>query len=109
MANRNSSAKATLNATEVAHPMGYSLQNPHGITHIAEADVYDYANMRANQLAALMLMMSGDGVDVFNGLGHAAKDSLLWLAQQLAFEVADMMPIVGGQVAAAALRPGAPQ
>lgn len=109
MANRNNSTQATSIATEVARPAGYVLQLPHGTAHITEGDAYDHASMRANQLAALMLMMSGDGVGVFNNLGDAAKDSLLWLAQQLAFEVADMMPIVGGQVAATALKSGAKQ
>lgn len=107
MANRNSSMKATPGATEVARRTGFTLQLPHGVTHIAEGDVYDHASMRANQLAALMLMMSGDGLDVFNNLGHSTKDSLLWLAQQLAMEVADMMPIVGGQVAPATIESGA--
>jgi len=99
--------QATSSATEVVRPTGFTLQLQHGVAHIAQGDVYDHASMRANQLAALMLIMSGDGVEVFDNLGRSAKDSLLWLAQQLAFEVADMMPIVGGQVAATTLKSGA--
>lgn len=100
MANRNSSTQATSNATEVAASSGFTLQLPHSVTNILENDVLDHASMRANQLAALTLMISGDGVDVFNNLGHAAKDSLLWLVQQMAMEVADMVRIIGDQAPA---------
>lgn len=109
MANRNNSMQATTDAMKVARSTGYTLQLPYSVAQIVEEDAYDHAAMRANQLAALMQMISGDGVEVFSNLGHATKDSLLWLAQQLAMEVADMMPIVAGQVEASTLETGVAQ
>lgn len=109
MANRNGSTQETKKATAVARSTGYTVQLPYSVAQIVEEDVYDHASMRANQLAALMQLISGDGVEVFGNLGHTTKDSLLWLAQQLAMEVADMMPIVAGQVEPTALKSGVQQ
>ena len=109
MANRNNSMQATTDATKVARSTGYILQLPNRVTQVVEEDAYDHAAMRANQLAALMLMISGEGIDAFNNLGGEAKSNLLWLAQQLAIEVADMVPIVAGQVEATTFKSGVAQ
>lgn len=93
MANRNASTNAMSTATQVKEK-SFALHQPYGELRVTETDAYDHASMRAKQLNALMLLMTGDGFPVYEGLGDKAKHELMWLAQQLAEEVSSMIPII---------------
>ena len=93
MANRNSSTNATSSTTQGKEKL-FSLHLLYGEFRVTQTEAYDHTSMRAKQLNALMLLMTGDGFDVYEGLGEKAKHELMWLAQQLADEVSTMIPII---------------
>jgi hypothetical protein len=61
---------------------------------IPQKCAYDQAAMRARQLNGLLLMMTGDGFDTFHQLHDGIRRDMLWLAQQFAAEVEDMVDLV---------------
>lgn len=74
-----------------------------GVKLLVHASAVDHCNMRAKQLAALLRIMSGTGVENFAGAGQETQDGVLWLASSLADEVLRMLPLVEIE---AARRPG---
>lgn len=70
------------------------VETPHGAQYINRGDALDHAYMRSKQLSSLLLLMSGEGLDYFSRLNENARDSLLWLARQLATETEAMFDIV---------------
>ena len=62
------------------------LDAPYSKVHIEELDALDHALMRSRQLAALLIAMEPE----------AGADSLLWLAQQIADEVAGTVASIAG-------------
>lgn len=78
------------------------IETPHGAQYVDRGAALDHAYMRSKQLSSLLLLMSGEGLDYFSRLNDNARDSLLWLAKQLATETEAMFDIVvadeaGGQ------------
>lgn len=71
-----------------------SIQTPYGYQLITQGDAVDHASMRGAQLKGLLLLMMGDDNERFTTLGQDHQHSLLWLATQLAGEVADMVEIL---------------
>jgi hypothetical protein len=92
---------SSANVTPITLPANdntvYALQCAYSEARIRNYDAYDHASMRANQLQGLLLLMTGDGLQVFDGLSEGPKHDLLWLAQQLSEEVVTMLPIIAGK------------
>lgn len=65
-----------------------------GVNLLVHASAVDHCNMRAKQLAALLRLMSGTGLENFAGAGQETQDGVLWLASSLADEVVRMLPLV---------------
>jgi hypothetical protein len=70
------------------------IDTPHGTQYVDRGAALDHAYMRSKQLSSLLLLMSGEGLDYFSRLNDNARDSLLWLARQLATETEAMFDIV---------------
>lgn len=70
------------------------IDTPFSVQLIPRRNAVDHASMRARQLNGLLLLMTGDGFDVFEGLSEGPKQEMLWLAQQWAAELADMVEVV---------------
>jgi hypothetical protein len=70
------------------------IETPYGIQSINHGDAVDHAQMRADQLSSLLMLMHGDGCARFRSLTPDAQDSLLWMAIQLARESEAMIDIV---------------
>jgi len=70
------------------------IETPHGAQYVDRGAALDHAYMRSKQLSSLLLLMSGEGLDYFSRLNNNARDSLLWLARQLATETEAMFDIV---------------
>jgi len=75
-------------------PLGVIETDHAGISLTVHASAIDHCNMRAAQLAALLHLISANGVDTFLREDRATKDGLLWLASSLADEVQRMLPLV---------------
>ena len=75
-------------------PFGVIETDHAGISLTVHANAIDHCNMRAAQLAALLRLISANGVDTFLREDRATKDGLLWLASSLADEVQRMLPLV---------------
>jgi len=58
----------------------------------------DHADMRANQLSSLLLLMRLDDARTFRNISNDRQLSLMWLASQLADELRDMLPIIAEEV-----------
>lgn len=93
MANHESSTNATSTTTS-AISATFAVPQMYGKFHVTQDDAYDHASMRARQLNALMLLMTDDGFEVFDGLRTETRHELLSFAQQLADEVSTMIPII---------------
>lgn len=76
---------------------------PYGELKIAKGAAEDHAVMRSKQLSNLILLMMGDSSESFGLLNNDVQNSLFWLAQQLALEVQECIPLVvqeaGGRAA----------
>ncbi len=70
------------------------IDTPFSVQLIPQRNALDHASMRARQLNGLLLLMTGEGFDVFEGLSEGPKQEMLWLAQQWAAELADMVDVV---------------
>jgi len=70
------------------------IDTPHGAQYVDRGAALAHAYMRSKQLSSLLLLMSGEGLDYFSRLNDNARDSLLWLARQLATETEAMFDIV---------------
>jgi hypothetical protein len=70
------------------------IETPHGVQHVYRGAALDHAYMRSKQLSSLLLAISGEGLSHFSCLNESARDSLLWLAKQLADETEAMFDIV---------------
>lgn len=70
------------------------ISTPHGVQYVNHRDALDHAYMRSKQLSSLLQVISGEGLDYFSRINESARDSLLWLAKQLADETEAMFDIV---------------
>ena len=70
------------------------IETPFGDHFIKRGEALDYANIRSAQLASLLLLMSGDGLDRFLTLARGKQDDLMWMVKQLADEIETMVDIV---------------
>jgi hypothetical protein len=70
------------------------IETPFGDHFIKRGEALDYANIRSAQLASLLLLMSGDGLDRFLSLARGKQDDLMWMVKQLADEIEIMVDVV---------------
>lgn len=70
------------------------IETPFGDHFIKRGEALDYANIRSAQLASLLLLMSGDGLERFLTLARGKQDDLMWMVKQLADEIETMVDIV---------------
>lgn len=70
------------------------IDTPYGVQLIPHRSAHDHAVMRARQLNGLLLLMTGDGFETFEQLTGGPKQDLLWLAQQFAAELGEMVDLV---------------
>lgn len=59
-----------------------------------EGEAVDYCSMRAAQLSALTSIISGEGYESFKLFNENVQDNVLWLINELANEVKQLLPIV---------------
>jgi len=67
---------------------------PYGRLQIVEGGVTDHVNMRVDQLTAFLILISGEGQQNFANMRDADQNSLLWMAQLMAQEVRDLLPLM---------------
>ena len=93
--NTNNGDVISLGSKKVLPPQYVGqIETPHGAQYVDRGAALDHAYMRSKQLSSLLLLMSGEGLDYFSRLNNNARDSLLWLARQLATETEAMFDIV---------------
>ena len=76
-----------------------SIDTPFGLQFINRGEALDHAHMRSAQLASLMTLMYGEGLDRFCTLARSTQDSLVGLSIQLAEETGAMFDIVAQDLA----------
>ena len=93
--NTNIGDVASLESKKVLPPqyVGW-IETPFGDHFIKRGEALDHANMRGAQLASLLALMSGDGLDRFRTLSRGKQNDLMWMAKQLADETETMFDIV---------------
>lgn len=93
--NTNIGDVASLGSKKVLPPQYVDwVTTPFGDHFIKRGDALDHAFMRSAQLASLLSLMRGDGLDHFLKLRQGTQDSLMWMVGQLADEVEVMFDIV---------------
>jgi hypothetical protein len=97
MAKSNSSISATKSATAAACKT-FALPCPYGQFRVTENEAYDHIEMRANQLHAMTLLITGTGFDIFKGLDEKRQHDVLWMLEQVTDEIRTLIPIIGGDV-----------
>lgn len=70
-----------------------SVSLTNGIFLVEDGGAYDHAQMRADQLSGLLMLMRADGASGFRMIGDDMQLNLMWLASQLADEVQAMLPL----------------
>lgn len=70
------------------------IETTHGVQYVNRRDALDHAYMRSKQLSSLLHVISGEGLEYFSCLHESARDSLMWLAKQLADETEATFDIV---------------
>lgn len=69
------------------------IETPFGVQYVNRGDALDHAFMRSGQLASLLSLISGEGLDRFRVLNTKTQESILWMARQLADETEAMFEI----------------
>lgn len=79
-----------------ALPPQYSgwIETPFGDHFIKRGVALDHAQMRSRQLAGMLALMYGEGLERFRTLPQGTQSSLMWMAIQLAEETETMFDIV---------------
>lgn len=72
---------------------------PYGTLLIAKGGAVDHLNMRVDQLAAFLRLISGQGQQDFADLDNNDQNSLLWLAASMAQECRDLLPLMVESIA----------
>lgn len=67
------------------------LKTPHGELSLAAGDAYDHASMKAHQLKACLVLIGGQGHQNFSDLNHDLQSSFLWMLQQAAGELDQLL------------------
>jgi len=83
-------------AKKAAIPPEYvgRVNTPFGNQYVERGCAMDHAHMRSTQLASLLLLIGGNGIDHFRDIDSKAQESILWLARQLATETEAMFEVV---------------
>src|SRR5450830_928550 len=68
------------------------IETPYGKLHIGDiSDAYDHATMKARELKAFFVLISGDGQENFSNLRDSSQNSLLWMAEQSASQLESLL------------------
>lgn len=67
------------------------LRTPRGQLHIESVDAHDHASMKAEQLQAALVLISGEGRQNFSLLNPDLQNSFLWMLQQAASELDQLL------------------
>ncbi|MDQ2820818.1 MAG: hypothetical protein M3Y65_10540 [Pseudomonadota bacterium] len=67
------------------------LKTPYGHLHIERIDAHDHASMKANQLKAALVLISGEGQQNFSELNADLQNSFFWMLQQAASELDQLL------------------
>lgn len=59
-----------------------------------EGGAYDYCSMRTSQLSALTTIICGEGYETFKLHNDDIKGNVMWLINELAREIKQLLPIV---------------
>lgn len=59
-----------------------------------EGGSFDYCNMRTSQLSALTSIICGEGYEAFKLYNEDIQGNVIWLINELAREVEQLLPIV---------------
>jgi hypothetical protein len=76
-----------------------SVKVDYGQLNINRHYAQDHAMMRTSQLSSLLKLIGADEFASFDSLGMGSRVSLLWLAQQMANELNDLIHLVGADIA----------
>ena len=93
--NTNIGDVASLGSKKVLPPqyIGW-IETQFGDHFIKRGVALDHAQMRSRQLAGMLALMYGEGLERFRTLPQGTQSSLMWMAIQLAEETETMFDIV---------------
>lgn len=74
-----------------------SLDTPYGRIYLGPHRAQDHAAMRSGQLASLLLLIHGDGLQYFQNLEDNSQQNILWLAYQLAAETEESIELIAAE------------
>lgn len=81
-------------ARKTPRPHIDTIATPYGQLSINTGSAADHASMVGAQLSSLLLLMMADDSESFRACNDGAQVSLLWLARNLADELAAVIPLV---------------
>lgn len=79
------------NSASAPRQQNIVLKTPHGELHVAHDDAHDHAHMKAQQLQAMLVLISGEGLENFSFLNPDLRNSLLWMLSQAAGELDQLL------------------
>jgi hypothetical protein len=78
--------------TAAARQQNITVSTPYGTLHLNDVTAaQDHASMKAKELEAFFVMASGEGQSRFADLNGGLQNSLLWMAQQSASELLQLI------------------